>query len=104
MSLYQCEHCGCVENTALAAQGFKGSFAKPFDWSNIPEREGLLLCSACGPSTFRDGKPTEFGQWHGEFERVYLPKGEFVTNAIGNLAHRETGDEDFMKYALRIEA
>jgi hypothetical protein len=91
-----------VENTALAAQGFKGIFANPFDWSDIPERKGKLLCSACGPSRYRDGKPTEFGNWHGEFERVFLPKGLFVTNQIGNLAHRETGDEDFMKYRILI--
>lgn len=26
MSLFQCENCGCVENTALSSQGFNGFF------------------------------------------------------------------------------
>lgn len=101
MSLYQCEVCGCCENTALAAQGFTW-MADLFDWSYAPEREGKRLCSACGPVMYRDRTPTKYGKWHDQFERVFLPLGMFVTNCRGNLAHHETGDEDFRKY--RIEA
>lgn len=101
MSLFQCENCGCCENTALSSQGFKGPFADFFDWSYAPERRGKLLCSACGPVMFASGEATEYGRWHNRFPRTFLPKGQFVTNSVGNLAHRETGDEDFQKYALR---
>jgi len=41
-----------------------------------------MLCSACDPS---------IREWHGEFDRLYLPKGEFCTNAQGNLEHIATG-------------
>ena len=97
MSLFQCEFCGCCENTALASQGFK--FMRDlYDWSYAPEREGMRLCSACGPAKYSDGTPTGKGVWHGKFKRSYLPMGMFVTNARGNLAHIETGDENFMAY------
>lgn len=46
MPLYQCMHCGCVENTALAKY-----------WQR--KMEGLaLFCSACDP---------EIQHWHGQF-------------------------------------
>lgn len=35
------------------------------------------------------------------FDKVMLPKGQFKTNSMGNLAHKETGDTDFRKYALK---
>jgi len=100
MSLFQCEHCGCCENTALSSQGFNGFFEKLYDWSYAPERKGLKLCSACGPVKYSDGEETEYGVWHGVFERTYLPKGMFFTNRVGNLEHKETGSEDFRFYAL----
>lgn len=102
MSLFQCENCGCCENTALSAQGFKW-MAEIFDWSDIEDRKGKLVCSACGPTKYNDGKPTEFGQWHDEFDRTFLPKGEFKTNRVGNLEHIETGCEQFRKYAISQE-
>jgi hypothetical protein len=55
-----------------------------------------LLCSACD----KDPNYKSGGQWHNRFERVFLPKGMFVTNRDGNLAHRETGDTDYLKYRL----
>lgn len=90
MSLFQCQNCGCLENTALSAQGFK-VMARLFDWSYAPEREGLRICSACGPTNYKSGKPTEFGKWHGVFSRTYYPIGEFVTDDVGNLKHAVTG-------------
>ncbi|MEG1651983.1 MAG: hypothetical protein RR390_00650 [Hafnia sp.] len=99
MSLFQCENCGCCENTALSAQGF-APMARLFDWSYSPNLKGMLLCSACGPSNYNDGSATKFGLWHNRFPRTYLPKGMFVTNDVGNLAHKETGDEDFRKYEI----
>lgn len=105
MSLFQCEYCGCVENTALSAQGFKMRIMQDcFDWTGIEDRKGMLLCSACGPSKYRDGKPTEFGAWHGKFERVYLPKGEFRINILGNLEHITTGSIDYRQYRIEPPA
>lgn len=102
MSLFQCEVCGCCENTALAAQGFKVSFMQElFDWSYAPERKGNLLFSACGPVKYRSGEPTRYGKWHGEFSRVFLPKGQFKTNERGNLEHIETGSENFKAFAIQ---
>lgn len=67
----------------------------------MPEREGMRLCSACQPSSYVDGeKNDDGGKWHGKFQRVFLPKGKFHTNKVGNLAHNETGDEDFKKYQI----
>jgi len=97
MALFQCENCGCRENTAYANQGFK-DWPEDYDWSDIPNREGLMLCSECGPSHYKGGGLTGYGIWHGKFEQVFLPMGMFKTNAAGNLEHRETGDTDFMKY------
>ena len=74
MSLYQCEDCGAMENTAL------GHY-----WG-----EERKLCSECG-----------FGKWHGKFSKLLLPKGQFVTNDEGNLAHKDTGDTDVRKYEIK---
>lgn len=99
MSLFQCAHCGCCENTALASQGF-APLADCFDWTGLEEKQGLLLCSACGPTKYADGTPTKYGHWHGRFDQVFLPKGLFRTAKNGNLEHLETGDQDFRKYAI----
>lgn len=102
MSLFQCDICGCCENTALSAQGFD-HWPDLFDWSYAPEREGKRMCSACGPVKYSDGKPTKFGKWHDQFERVFLSLGMFVTNCRGNLEHHETGDENYRAYAIKSE-
>jgi len=99
MSLFQCENCGCCENTALSAQGF--TMPEWFDWEEFPERRGKLLCSACGPTKYGNGEPTDFGEWHGRFDRVYLPMGEFRTNRKGNLEHKQSGSEDFRSFAMQ---
>lgn len=96
MSLFQCENCGCCENTALAAQGFQ-MMKSLFDWTYAPELEGKLLCSACGPVKYNDGTPTKFGKWHGVFSRQFLPKGEFHTNERGDLEHTATGSTNFLE-------
>lgn len=104
MSLFQCERCGCAENTALSGQGIKGFPEQWYDWTGIEDRKGLLLCSACGPTRYADDPdPTGFGKWHGKFERVFLPKGMFFTNRVGNLEHKETGSEDFKQYRIDPE-
>lgn len=102
MSLFQCQNCGCIENTALSHHGFK--FTECWDWTDMEHLKGLRLCSACGPSTLADGEPVPEGvQWHDHFPRIYLPKGQFRTAQNGNLEHIETGDQDVKKWALDEE-
>jgi len=78
MSLYQCERCGGRENTALT----------DYHWNKMKGEP--LLCSEC-----------ETGTWHGRFEKLILPKGMFITNHKGNLAHKETGDTELKKYQIK---
>jgi len=106
MSLFQCEVCGCVENTALACQGIGDTdfIMRWFDWKGFEDRKGKLLCSACAPTKYSDGVLTGYGKWHNEFTRTFLPLGKFKTNGVGNLEHIETGDEDYSKYDIRGES
>ncbi|WP_199203058.1 hypothetical protein [Paraburkholderia madseniana] len=69
----------------------------------MAERKGQHLCSACGPKWYADGTPTEYGTWHDQFERVFLPRGQFKTNREGNLEHIETGRTDFRAFAITPE-
>ena len=85
MSLFQCGHCGCQENTALAGQGCDSFTAKWYDWAGIEDRKGKKLCSVCAPTKYSDGTATKYGKWHGEFERVYFPMGTMKTDQQGNL-------------------
>ena len=105
MSLFQCENCGCCENTALSSQGCNGIFEEFFDWSYAPERQGMKLCSACAPINYsgEEGE-TGFGKWHGKFKRTFLPKGQFKTNGVGNLEHIETGCENFSRFEIKEPA
>jgi hypothetical protein len=85
MSLFQCQHCGCKENTALACQGCTGFAETFFDWTGFEDRRGKKLCSACAPTKYSDGTSSGLGKWHGVFERVFLPMGMFRTDRKGNL-------------------
>lgn len=100
MSLFQCQLCGCCENTALSFQGCDGHMADSFDWTGIESRKGKKVCSACAPTNFAGGKPSKLGKWHGKFDRVFLPMGEFKTNRVGNLEHIQTGSETFRDFAI----
>ena len=101
MSLFQCEVCGCVENTACACRGIKGYAETFFDWAGFEEKKGKKLCSVCAPTKYKDGKPTKFGTWHDNFPRRFLPMGMFKTNSVGNLEHIETGEDDYRKYEIK---
>lgn len=48
MSLYICEKCGSIENTALGGY-----------WKNLRDREPAM-CSECN-----------FGKWHGKFPKTH---------------------------------
>jgi len=99
MSLFQCEECGCRENTAVSCQGFK-SMAHLFSWRGIEHRKGKMLCCVCGPTEYKNGKRTKYGVWHGRFPRMFLPKGEFHTNNQGNLTHTKTGNSFYTLFDL----
>lgn len=102
MSLFQCENCGCAENTALSLSGFQ-YLKDNFNWNGIENLYGLKLCSACGPSTYKNGSITGYGIWHNQFKRRYLPLGLFKTNRVGNLEHIKNGDQDYPKYEIQRE-
>jgi hypothetical protein len=128
MSLFQCSKCGCLENTALT-HGSHHTYLYNSELKEDPTNEALLsykkilglkpgeefqdTCSACCPVWYTENgdygvgpnpnpKPEE-GLWHGEFERIFLPKGKFRTNRVGNLEHIETGDDKVQKWKLEKE-
>lgn len=105
MGIYQCENCGCAENTALGGSSRKTErIAKLFDWTGIESLRGKLLCSVCSPKTYRDGKPTKYGEWHNVFERTFLPMDSCFLNSNGDLEHKETGlleDEIYAKFGKK---
>ena len=91
MAEYQCPKCGCKENSAYGLYHTRFQ-TDLYNWEGKEELKGQALCSACAPATYKDGKPSKFGMWHGKFKRVFLPKGMFVTANGGNLVHRVTGE------------
>jgi hypothetical protein len=87
MSIFQCDKCGCAENTALVWYP-RGTALDGAD------NEPRTLCSACAPLEYPDGTATgHTGEWHGRFPRRYYPKGAMGTGPDGNLCHRTSGRE-----------
>lgn len=91
MSLYQCEDCGCVENTATGWYHCRNSpDLTPAD------KLGRALCSVCGPTAYPNGEPIEkMGRWHGRFARRFHPRGTLYTDAQGNV--RVKGTDEYPK-------
>ena len=75
MSLFVCEECGCIENTAL---GHWWSRNEKRMWPD--EKDRRALCSEHGPKKYNDGTPTKFGKWHGKFPKELARKGMVVNN------------------------
>ena len=102
MPQFQCDLCGCVENTALSFCSISPPFASDEEELNrYRELVGLKpgekfgrYCSECCPSGDR--------KWHGLFDRVYLPKGKFETDPKGGLWHKVT-HEDYKAFIKRTE-
>lgn len=106
MPLFVCSRCGCVDNTAESmgsaiaihtsrAPSAAASYRKVLGLT--PEQEFGRYCSVCNPIWFTVGsygigpnpKPTPgFGIWHGRFKREFLPKGEFITNDMGEIVRK----------------
>lgn len=120
MSLFQCDVCGCVENTACSDGGniMKYLITKerePEVYESYRQVLGLKeneefgnYCCVCNPVWFNNkqygiGKNPNKKEWHNRFERIFLPKGEWETNPFGNLQHKITGEEDYYKYAIKSQ-
>ena len=89
MSLFQCEECGCMENTAT------GWYWCRNDKQLTPEKYlGKALCSCCAPTEYAGGDNNEnnTGEWHGRFDRKFFEKGALITNGDGNLEYKDTGE------------
>lgn len=69
MSLFVCEKCGCIENTALGF--FWGRRVVTFKDSYL---DGMALCSECAPAEFSDGTKSRYGKWHGKFTKEMFDK------------------------------
>lgn len=97
VSSFQCEVCGCVDNTAYGLYGTTIQ-RRSYDWSYAPERKDLNVCSACGPCRFVSGTTAVKirndvncrGSWHGFWSRSFLPLGNYTTNHEGSLVNKET--------------
>lgn len=89
MSIFQCQRCGCAENTAT---GWFHSARKNEEWFDGYAKDEKV-CSACAPTHYKDGRPLKKfpNGWHGYFKRTFLPHGMFFTNDSGMLEHVETG-------------
>jgi hypothetical protein len=74
MSDYQCDQCGCVENSSLGLYWDRHSD----HWG--PQIRGRALCSECAPVHYPDGSTTGYGKWHGRFKQ---------RSAIGRLVDNE---------------
>jgi hypothetical protein len=65
MSLFICDICGCIDNTATGRYWTKDSIHL---WAD--ENLGKALCSECEPTTYRSGElNSDGGKWHGRFEK-----------------------------------
>ena len=65
MSIFVCDKCGCIENTALGfywGKNFKDMWADK-------SLQDLAICSECAPHEFSDGGKSGYGQWHGKFPK-----------------------------------
>lgn len=101
MSLFQCDECGCCDNTVTGMIAYKSNCQSTvIDWTGIEHLQDKDLCCACAPATYTDGTPTGYGEWHNEFPRVFLEKGAFHTNPNGNLEHTATGRTDYAAMAV----
>lgn len=65
MSLFECEKCGAVENTASSNY-----------WKRHIHEGKSALCSECDP---------EIGKWHNIFPKVSVKEGGYVTDKNGYL-------------------
>lgn len=127
MSVFQCDKCGCIENSACTSAYHGMIFLEDspatLSYKEIlglkPEQKFGRYCCVCSPIWFDDEgrygigpRPENYkseglrrktgGEWHGNFERKFLPKGMFKTDRVGNLRHKDTG-EPYHKWIERTK-
>lgn len=125
MSIFQCNKCGCAENTALT-RCYHCTLNREEEHPAITSYREIVglkpgerfghYCSACCPVWFTEKgdygvgpnpKPSADkweggGLWHGRWERMFLPLGEFETNQVGNLQRKGTTDDQVSKWAIPV--
>lgn len=88
MSIFQCDECGCADNTATGWYNSKNS-------KRICPVEilGKALCCVCAPTKYKSGELIKKfnNTWHNKFKRHFLPMNSFFINSVGNLEHIDTG-------------
>lgn len=74
MSIYVCDRCGCIENSAYGSY-YLTNFGRDNAEYGMPE--GELWCHACCPHTKADGTKVpepyrlhNYGNWHNRFDRI----------------------------------
>lgn len=95
MSLFVCDTCHAIENTATGAYWCPDLFPEPF--------KGKRLCSECSSPVFNDGSPNrEGGKWHGQFEKRIATKALLNQMGIEHFTHSQ-GLLDVMAQAAADE-
>lgn len=87
MSLFQCEWCGCICNTAIDCPKYR--FSIPGGRQVAKKYIGINLCSVDGPKYYLDGTPTGYGKWHGVFPRKFFKKGSLKKTSDGGLVYKD---------------
>lgn len=76
MPIFQCQKCGCVENTALSGFWLRDMRFLRAKREGREVEKGPALCSACDP---------EIGVWHGEFEQLAATSFGYILGEDGFL-------------------
>lgn len=105
MSVYICDNCDVIENTALGLYHFKDHE------SVLEEYRGKALCSQCAPNQiFVDGSTYhKYGKWHGRFERKIVTEQYIRENAkdfiyLGRFEYlRKSCSKCYLKYVIKGE-
>lgn len=105
MSIYVCDRCHTIENSALGMFNRARAHKR---WFGDAIQEGEKLCSSCAPSHFVDGSPNrKGGKWHDAFNRelatpdwIHAQGDGFKMTAGGHAVLR--GQEPALKLALPL--
>lgn len=100
MALFQCDECGCVENTA------HGQCRRRNSKNLVISKDlGRYLCSADTHPTFPSGANNpKGGRWHNYFRRDFLEIGKWKMDPDGyGLIHKETGVTNWQDHIIRSE-
>lgn len=81
MSIFRCDKCGCIENSAISAY-----------WCR-PTKESPALCSECD---------SEIGKWHGKFPNRFVFDGVECASAEGLLQSFKFKNPDMQKYICTL--